>query len=189
MRAIRRVWSCPKKAPLPSQAKASLKVSPFVLMNIGKESKKKKEHPLSHIASRLFDSKNDIPLNPKTKMNSIFENILKKRPSIESHFHSEPYIETISDKNSISFKSYDNNSMCSFNTVPHINKSIDEDNVVNESERFNTRESFKTALNLHYSTEEKEMLAKHLELEIFASHYNDNGMYSETVQKLKNGLN
>ena len=102
-------------------------------LNTSKKLLQQKEHPLSHIASNLFDKNTgNCPVNPKLKMKLLFENLLKKdtgqkknNDSLSTNLSGRIDLETLSEKDSISVRSYGNNSICSLYNESDIGSRID----------------------------------------------------------------
>lgn len=153
--------------------------------------KTNKEHPLSQIASQLFEKKSNIPQNPKTKMKSLFENMLRKEKggagSANKHFQFGPDLETISERQSVSAMSFGEGTLFSFNGEENSFYEDQPTTYIGEAQRFSTRSNLQDVLE-NYTFEERERLAKFLEMEIFACHYNDNFSYFDTVEKLRSSL-
>lgn len=153
--------------------------------------KKSIEHPLSHIASCLFESRDNIPQNPKLKMKALFSNFVNKDNKFSKSGFQHKHMpvsqdqETVSERESLSVRSFGQDTELSFNSD---NQNYYEDtNLVKEGERFTTRAIIQDALH-NYTFEEKEQLSKYIEMEIFSTYYNDSFSYFDLAEKIKSSL-
>ena len=124
-------------------------------------------------------------------MKSLFENMLRKDKSgagsANKHFQFGPDLETISERQSVSVMSFGEGTLFSFNGEENSFYEDQPTTYIGEAQRFSTRSNLQDVLE-NYTFEERERLAKFLEMEIFACHYNDNFSYFDTVEKLRASL-